>query len=141
VSDGENGQRARAAILDQEAASVLSPPVKRVLRLTKSVGSEGSARKVTRRSGPFREALAGLDAPTSTLGLDAARDWATAGLLADAVLELLQGADVSGKLWRRLFDAWCCLQRLKEARRGELMPLLAKAAEGDDPFGIRGGLP
>lgn len=132
MSDRENGQRARAAVLDLAPPGALDSPVRRALRQTKAVGAEGSARKLSRRSGPFRDALVELAAPEASLGLDATRDWATAGLLADAILELMEGMDLSGPLWRRLFDSWTRLQRIKADRREELKPLLAKVAEGDD---------
>lgn len=134
MADRENGQRARAAVVDVAPPRALDTPTKRVLRGTKSVGAEGSARKLSRRSGPFRKALAGLPELEASLGLDAARDWATAGLLADAILELMQDADVVGPMFRRLFDAWARLQRMKADRRSELRPLLAKLTDDSDPI-------
>lgn len=135
MSSKQNGQRTRAAVLDLESAGVLDAPVKRALRQTRGVGREGTGRKVARRSAGFREALAKLPPLEAKLAEDAARDWIVGGLLADAILELLEDMDVRGPLWRRLFDAYTRLMRIKSDRREELRPLLAKLADDDDPIG------
>jgi hypothetical protein len=130
-----NGHTTRAAVLDLAPADAkLDPATKRVLRQTRAVGSEGTGRKVARRTEAIRESLSSLPGPDSLVGADAARDWAACGLLADATLELMQDADMRGAQWRRLFDCWCRLLRLKAERRAELGPLLERAKRGDDPI-------
>lgn len=132
--------RRRATVVDLAPGGLLDPVIRRRLRETDAVGGEGTARRVRRRVAEFKPALAGLESADQALALDAVRDWAVAGFIGDALMEMAEAADVSGPMFRRLFDAYCRLQRIKAERRGELRAALTTLPPADNPLAAFGGM-